>query len=431
MASAQTYQPLPRAKCPASAAIALCIVCGAAAGADNYPLLEELNRQTQSLYREVEAGLVRVQLPLPKWLQEAARQDDPLRKWDASLDPEVRRNLEQYQQKIIRGGTGRLSVRIGPATQPSAPAEPSQSTSPFLGSGWSVSSDRNDGAITIEARNGAGGSSAIVIHSGGTVDDNGRLSLGGPLRMRNQPVSGAFSPNNIGLLLDEAGHVLVPICVEKEAIPGGRVRAMAGDTECDALFVGSDDKMQITILRLAKPLGRPVRLGAVRPAHGSLVMLLNPNSGTGRISLWTGGERDYGVVVNMDGSVAGIVRFGQFLGGPACQPVVAQLIRSGTVQRAIVGARLAEIPADSPLRRRWTELADRPALLVEDVASRSLAEKGGLRKGDLVMQVGSEPSADITTMAAMLARGGELRLVVLRDGRRMELALSLPVAPTD
>jgi len=405
------------------------VVSGGLAGAENYPLLEELNRQTQSLYREVEAGLVRVQLPLPRWLQEASRQDDPLRKWEAALDPQVKRRIEEHQQRLLQGGAGRLSVRISPSTRAATAAD--DDAQAVFGSWWTVSTESADRQIVLQSRNGTGEPTAIVIHSGGTIDENGRLSLGGPLRMRAQPVSTTFSPNNIGLLLDEVGHVLVPLYVEKDAVPDGRVRVMVGETEGSAVFVGSDDKTQMTILRLEKPAGRPLRFSAMRPAPGSLVMLLNPNSGSGRIALWTGGEKDYGVVVNMDGSVSGIVRFGQFLGGAACQPVIEQLIRAGTVRRAIVGARLAELPADSPLRRRFSELADRPALLVEDIKTRSLAEKGGLRKGDIIVQVGTEPAADLAALAGLLARGGQLRLTILRDGRRMELALQLPEPPTD
>ena len=54
--------------------LAFCVGCatalsGVPARAQNYPLLEEINRQTQSLYRDVQAGIVRVQLPVPRWVQ--------------------------------------------------------------------------------------------------------------------------------------------------------------------------------------------------------------------------------------------------------------------------------------------------------------------------------------------------------------------------
>jgi S1-C subfamily serine protease len=72
-------------------------------------------------------------------------------------------------------------------------------------------------------------------------------------------------------------------------------------------------------------------------------MMLNPNSGSGRVQLWTGGERDFGVVVSMDGSVAGFARYGQFLAASTARPVIRQLIEIGKVQRAILGLRLTEL----------------------------------------------------------------------------------------
>jgi len=44
-------------------------------------VLEQANRETQSLYRDVQGGLVRVQLPTPKWIRDAAAREIRLRKW--------------------------------------------------------------------------------------------------------------------------------------------------------------------------------------------------------------------------------------------------------------------------------------------------------------------------------------------------------------
>ena len=44
----------------------------------NEDLLEQLNQQTQSLYNEVQSGIVRVQLPVPLWAREAAAKKIPV-----------------------------------------------------------------------------------------------------------------------------------------------------------------------------------------------------------------------------------------------------------------------------------------------------------------------------------------------------------------
>src|SRR5688500_14976503 len=56
------------------------------------PLLDQLNRETEALYREVRRGLLRVQLPPPRWLDEPAVADSPLVKYKG-LDPKVREAL--------------------------------------------------------------------------------------------------------------------------------------------------------------------------------------------------------------------------------------------------------------------------------------------------------------------------------------------------
>jgi len=384
------------------ASILLCLA--APAGAQNYPLLEELNRQTQSLYRDVQAGLVRVQLPVPRWVREAAETDDPMRKWDAIIDPAIRQKLDEHREAALKAPTTRMAARLAPTSQPAAAPQ-----------GWKVARG-SAGELVLESR---GDGAAIVIHAGGE-----RPAPAGPVRNR-PPLPGAFVPNNIGLLLDEKGHVLVPIYIEREAMADRHVPIMVGDAEGTATFVGSDEKTQITILKLDKPVGRPLRMSNFRPAEGSLVLLVNPNNGEARWTVWTGGERDYGVVVGMDGAVAGIIRFGQLLGGPACKPVIDQLIAVGSIRRAILGARLTEIRGEDPLRRRVAELGDRPAIRVDDVLPNSLAERAGLKEGDFILEIGNDPVGDLTTWAALSAKPGEMRLLILRDGLRRDLKLTL------
>src|SRR5438067_13938300 len=75
--------------------------------ADTYPMLEQLNRETQSLYRDVQSGLVRVQLPTPRWIRDAAAKEDPLQKWGNVLDPQVKEKIEQQRSEIAKRGVGR------------------------------------------------------------------------------------------------------------------------------------------------------------------------------------------------------------------------------------------------------------------------------------------------------------------------------------
>src|SRR5947208_15609954 len=102
----------------AAAALAMALAILPFVRADNYPMLEQLNRETQSLYRDVQSGLVRVQLPTPKWIREAAAKDDPLRKWDKVIDPQVRERIEQQRKEIAEKGVSKTlkPILVAPST---------------------------------------------------------------------------------------------------------------------------------------------------------------------------------------------------------------------------------------------------------------------------------------------------------------------------
>src|SRR5258706_4439054 len=128
--------------------------------ADTYPMLEQLNRETQSLYRDVQSGLVRVQLPTPKWIRDAAAKDDPLRKWGNVIDPQVKAKIEQQRNEVAQKGISkRLEPKIvAPSTQPANSAQKVD-----VGGAWHVKSE-NNGEIILEPRNAGG--SALVLHAG-------------------------------------------------------------------------------------------------------------------------------------------------------------------------------------------------------------------------------------------------------------------------
>jgi hypothetical protein len=389
--------------------------------ADTYPMLEQLNRETQSLYRDVQAGLVRVQLPTPKWIRDAAAKDDPLTKWNNVIDPKVRARIDQQRKENAANGVPKklepIIVSPTPTTKPAA-------TPPKADSGagaWQIVKTEPTGEIVFEPKSSGG--AAMVLHAG---PDGGppNANIGGPLQLK--PIAGGtFAPNNIGLLIDDLGHVLVPLFIERETIGNASINVMVADQQTTCKFVGSDDKTNVTLLKMDKVIGRPVRIGFGRPIDGSMVMMLNPNSGSARVQLWTGGERDFGVVVSMDGSVAGFARFGQFLGAANAKPVIDQLIAAGKVQRAILGVRLTEVRPDDRARQRLPRLGQRPALLVDEVTPGSPAEKAGLKAGDFILELDGQKVGDLTSWSALLARGGPGRLVVFSNGEYKWLRLEL------
>src|SRR5258706_13595370 len=381
-------------------------------------MLEQLNRETQSLYRDVQSGLVRVKLPTPRWIRDEAAKEDPLRKWGNVIDPQVKAKIDQQRNDIAQKGVSKKlePVIVAPSTQPSSSAQKVD-----VGGSWHVKSD-NNGEIILEPRTAGG--SALVLHAGadGNAPANGNFA--GALHLK-AIAGGSFAPNNIGLLISDEGHVLVPLYVERETIGNNSVQCMVADQQTTATFIGSDEKTNLTLLKMDHVIGKPIRIGMGRPMDGSLVMMLNPNNGSGRVQLWTGGERDFGVVVSMDGSVAGFARYGQFLNTAAAKPVIDQLLAIGKVQRAVLGVRLSELRGDHQLRQKYSRLGERPALAVDEVTPASPAEKAGLKAGDLILEFGNKPIGDLTTWSAMLAGGGEGELLILRDGNPVPIKMDL------
>jgi hypothetical protein len=394
------------------------------------PLLKQLNEETQSLYREVQAGVVRVQLPPPRWAAGPVALDDaaPLDKWAEHLDSAVRQALDGERKRALKGERGRLVASVAKTTtQPAtAPATTQHGQSPIQQSvgAWTLSSGDDDTIVIRPNGNDAG---ALRMDAGGGIDRQGQIVAGDGRLNIDVAAGGSFTPNNIGLLLDADGHVLVPVCVEKESFGGEEVRVMVGPGQMTtARFVGSDRQTNVTVLKLTKPLGTPVKLADSRPAEGNLTMFLSPNSGVGRLMIWTNELRDWGVVVSMDGKVYGFTRQGQFLTAAGCRPIVRQLLAGGEVRRAKLGLAIAEVPPSDPARESEPALGSRPAVRVEEVAPRSPAERAALKQGDLIVGVNGEPVGDPSGFAAAITGEDTLapvKVTLLRDGTEQTIAI--------
>jgi hypothetical protein len=66
---------------------------------------------------------------------------------------------------------------------------------------------------------------------------------------------------------------------------------------------------------------------------------------------------------------------------------------------------------------------------VEDVVPDSIAEKGGVEAGDVIVSLGGDETKDFAALRAAVAKAhGKTTLVVLRDGKRVELTVEFPGA---
>lgn len=363
--------------------ISLCTLAGVAS-ADEPSFLQKLNQDSQKLYEKTRAGVVRVYMPTPDWALNVMRQDFAMRRWDLQLedpsrprDPRNRTPAEKY-----------LENTRPPVDSKQTPSD----AQPFR------MVARGDGAF--ELVNAAGEDRAVVN----------------------------MGPRSLGILLDNAGHVLLPYYIEPEAVGDAQLTVACGDgAMAAAKFVGSDKQTMLTVVRLQGDRNdAPAALTGKRPPDGSMVLFLNVTGEYGRMTLWTDTLQDSGVVYNVDGQLCGFLRQGQFLDAARCAPVAEQLVRTGKITRPTLGIYVREILAGEPMRRENPKLGGQPAMLVVKTTDNTPAQRAGLREGDIILSFGGQTVGDPPNFAAVMTTlSGDTPLKILRGGETLELSITL------
>jgi hypothetical protein len=345
---------------------------GSAEGAPS--LLQQLSDETQRVYGKARKGMVHVQLPTPQWLEQMNKQKEFLNKWSNRLDPAVREQIVEQQERAItqlhaRNGAGATSQPSGASTRPSAALQ-----------------------VTDVRRSDAG--NLILVATGLLVDDN--------------------------------GHAVFPLFVDRNDIGDNLLPAITGDGQpTTARFIGSDRNTNLTVLQLLKHTGQPVTLGHSRPDDGVLTLVIAAEGGA-RLVVWSNLHPEPGLAVLPDGSVAGFGFDGHFLGASTCKPIVDQLIAHGEVHRAALGVVTIEVAKEDLIRQARPELGDKPAIRILAVDPNSAAARGGVRPDDLILAIGDEAVGDAPTFAAVIAtRTGSTVLRVLRGNQTIELTVNL------
>ncbi len=333
------------------------------------PLLSEMNRETQQLFRQVASSIVRVQMPLPTAVSPVP--DDPLSKWADRLDPQSLARLVELQRRAP--GTSIATAEIRPTTAPS-------SSQPTVGQ-------------------------RVII-----------------LRLDR------FSPNGIGIVLDDKNHLLIPRYVDAAACAFPIPVAIGDGRYATATFIASDRQTDLTLLKLHGVKARAAVISSDKIEPGALLLVMSLNPAANRLTVWEGWEPDVAALVNIDGSIAGFTKGGRFLSAGACSPVVAELMDHGYVRRAILGVFVNRVAPDDPDRRRYPALGATPALRIEQVIPGSAAERAGLQPDDLLISLGGQSVGDGPAFAAAIAnRRGRTDVDILRNGQLHQAIVDLQV----
>lgn len=334
------------------------------------PLLDELNRETQNLFKQVSPSIVRVQLPLPSNL--TLSPSDPLTKWANQLDAQTLANIADFERRSP--GSSITAAEIQPSEIPST-TQPSE------------------------------GHHIIVLR----VD--------------------RFSPNTVGIVIDDQNHLLIPRYVDKEAIQTPIPISMADGKWATATFVASDRQTDLTLLQLTgKTMAKPATISAEQPEPGTLLLIMSLNPAANRLAVWEGWEPDVSALINTDGTIAGFTKGGHFLNAAACLPAVGELIDHGYVRRAQLGVWVQSVPLDDTQRQRDPSLGASPALRIVQVAPGSVAEQAGLVQNDLILNLAGESVGDAPSFAAAIAnRRGNTAITILRNGQEHVVNVDLRV----
>jgi len=353
------------------AAVLLCVMGSAARGQDHSPatrpLLDELNRETQSLYNQAAPSIVRVQLPGVAFF---AAGEDPLAKWASRLDPEARRQLEEIERQ-----QGQLFVREDIAPTP-APSHPTTAPGPHL----------------------------ILLQLG------------------------RFAPNTVGVVIDQDRHVVVPRFTQPADFRTPAPVLLADGRLVLATFVASDRPAELTVLQLQDGEVKPAAVTTDIPRPGSLLMVMPLNPAMCRLTVWQGEGPDQAALVNLDGQVTGISQAGRFFSLAVYQPLARELIEHGQVRRAVLGVVVRSVAPDDPQRKSDPSLGATPALRVLGVIAGAVAEKAGLQRNDLILALAGHSVGDVPSFAAAIATGrGKTDILVLRNGQRLTITADLHV----
>jgi serine protease Do len=148
-----------------------------------------------------------------------------------------------------------------------------------------------------------------------------------------------------------------------------------------------------------------------------------------------------GPLLNLDGQAVGIntaiigpggnVGIGLAIPSNMAKHIYGQLKESGEVVRGFLGVRIRDVTPDIA---EFFDLDEAKGILIEQVTEDSAAEKAGLKRDDVVIELDGEPVDSANTFRnriAMYKPGSKVEMVILRGGRRRTIDATLDARPDE
>ncbi len=293
-------------------------------------------------------------------------------------------------------------------------------------------------------------------------DDQG--NGGGQFRMpRQQRQEGMGS----GVIVSPNGYILTNNHVVDHATTVTVI--MPDKHEYKAQVVGTDPKTDIAVLKVDAGTLNPVTIGdSDKVQVGDYVLAVgNPFgvgktvtmgivSATGRANLGIEDYEDFiqtdasinpgnsgGALVNDRGELIGINTailangsegnqgIGFAVPIKVARTVMDQIVKDGKVTRAYLGVMAQEV---TPSIAKAFHVPEVRGALIGDVTPNSPAQRAGLEKGDIILDINGEPvnnSAELRIHVSLMAPGTKVNVKVFRDGAEKTLPLTLAAMPTE
>lgn len=266
-----------------------------------------------------------------------------------------------------------------------------------------------------------------------------------------------------GFIVSADGYVVTNNHVVKNATLV-KVRLNDGDTY-KAKIVGRDPKTDLAVLKIkadrtfkhAKLADKDPRVGDWVVAVGNpfglggtvttgIVSASGRNIGSGpydnflQIDASINKGNSGGPAFNLNGEVIGVntaifspsggsVGIGFAIPASTTKKIVEDLINNGSVTRGWLGVQIQSISKDIA---DSLDLKSTKGTLVAKVTKGSPAEKGGLKTGDVILQVNGKAVKGPRQLARMIATvkpGSNVDIDVLRSGKRKQISLKLGIMP--
>ncbi len=265
-----------------------------------------------------------------------------------------------------------------------------------------------------------------------------------------------------GVIVNQDGHILTNDHVIRGA---EEIEVVLSDKrELSAKIVGRDPKSDLALIKVNADTKLPV-LELLADSNaveaGDFVLAIgNPFglgqtvtfgivSATGRGGLGIEELEDFiqtdasinvgnsgGALTNLDGELIGINTaivsrtggnqgIGFAIPSNMARDVMRQLSERGRVIRGWLGVAIQPV---TPTLAKSLGLDDARGALVSNVASDSPASKAGIARGDVIVELESEPVQDARTLQLRIARsdpGDQVDIKVIRDGQRRSFSVEL------